>query len=82
MTYDFLAFIDSKAIREHIKTTAYEFTPAEQAVLITRSHKRSVHEKLEALEYLCRTYSEKELGSDKVYYDADEYLRATIPQVD
>lgn len=66
MEYDFLSFIDSKAIREHIRTTGYVFTPAEQAVLISRSCNRTVKEKLEALEYILRTYSEEELGSDKV----------------
>ena len=66
MEYDFLSFIDSEAIREHIRSTGYVFTPAEQAVLISRSCNRTVKEKLEALEYILRTYSEKELGSDKV----------------
>lgn len=66
MGYDFLSFIDSKAIREHIRTTGYVFTPAEQAVLISRSCNRTVKEKLKALEYILRTYSEEELGSDKV----------------
>ena len=66
MGYDFLSFIDSKAIRDHIRSTGYVFTPAEQAVLISQSHSRTVKEKLEALEYILRTYSEEELGSDKV----------------
>lgn len=71
-----LSFIDSKAIREHIKSTGYVFTPAEQAVLISRSYEHSVKEKLEALEYILKTYSEKELGSEKVgMFDFDERER-------
>lgn len=66
MTYDFLTFIDSQAIREHIRKIKYEFTPAEQAVILTHSYDRTAGEKLEALEYLYSAYSEEEFGADKV----------------
>ncbi len=66
MTYDFLSFIDSEAIREHIRKTNYEFTPAEQAVILTHSYEHTVEEKLEALEYLYGKYTEEEFGADKV----------------
>lgn len=66
MTYDFLTFIDSQAIREHIRKINYEFTPAEQAVILTHSYDHTVEEKLAVLEYLCEKYTEKGFGADKV----------------
>lgn len=47
---DLLQFIDSPDIREYNRDTC--FTPAEWAVLVSRSMKRSVEEKIEALQYL------------------------------
>ena len=49
-----LEFIDSPDIREFHKHTA--FAPEEQAVLIVNSNKRSIEEKVAALEYLLETY--------------------------
>ena len=48
MICDFLAFIDSEAIREHIRKLNYEFTPAEQAVILTHSYCHTAGEKPEA----------------------------------
>lgn len=66
MICDFLAFIDSEAIREHIRKLNYEFTPAEQAVILTHSYDHTADEKLAVLEYLYETYTEEEFGADKV----------------
>lgn len=62
--YDFLSFIDSKAIREYNKDRV--FTPAEQAVIISNSFKKTLNEKLAALEYLYNTYSAEEFADASV----------------
>lgn len=49
-----LEFIDSPVIREFHKNTV--FAPEEQAVLIVNSDKRTIEEKIPALEYLLETY--------------------------
>lgn len=58
--YDFLQFIDSKLIREYNRNT--NFAPVEKAVLIARSQKKSVEEKIEALQYLIDHYTEEEFS--------------------
>lgn len=65
MNCDFLSFIDSKAIRQHIRSISYEFTPAEQAVIISRSKGKTPEERIAALEYLCETYTDDEFGEEK-----------------
>ena len=60
--YNFLEFIDSPDIRNFNKDTL--FTPAEQAVLIAKSRKRTVEEKIDALQYLADRYSEEEFQKD------------------
>lgn len=62
--YDFLKFIDSPDIREYNKDT--KFTPAEWAVLVEASMKRTVEEKIEALQYLLDHYQENEFGEERV----------------
>lgn len=62
--YDFLKFIDSQDIRKHNKNT--QFTPAEWAVLVESSTKRTVEEKIEALQYLLDHYQENEFGDENV----------------
>ena len=64
MKYDFLTFIDSKAIRRHLRSMDYAFSPAEQAVIITRSRGKTPEEKIAALEYLCDTYADDEFGEE------------------
>lgn len=64
MDYDFLSFIDSKAIRRHLRSIGYEFTPAEQAVIITRSKGKTPEEKIAALEYLFNTNADDEFGEE------------------
>lgn len=63
--FDFLRFIDSPDIREYNKNT--HFTPAKQAVLISKSKNTTVLEKLSALKYLTKNYSDEEFGSDIVF---------------
>lgn len=65
--YDFLGFIDSPDIREYNRNT--EFTPAEQAVLISMSDKTTVEEKIEALQYLADHYTEEEFRKDSITSD-------------
>lgn len=55
-----LQFIDSPDIREHNKDT--KFTPAQQAVLIYRSQKRSVEDKINVLKELIHEYTADEFG--------------------
>ena len=62
--YDFLKFIDSPDIREFNKDTV--FTPAEQAVLVSKSYKTTVEEKIEALQYLADNYTEEEFHKDSI----------------
>lgn len=62
--YDFLRFIDSPDIRAH--NTRTEFTPAEQAVLISMSVRQTIAAKIEALKWLIDTYSEEEFGAEAV----------------
>lgn len=62
---DFLKFIDSPDIREYNKET--HFTPAEWAVLIGKSFKRSMEEKIEALQYLADHYTASEFIEESVY---------------
>ena len=66
MSFDLPDFIDPKAIREHIRYTGCVFTPAEQAVLVSRSCERTVREKLEALGYLYGNNTDEGFGADKV----------------
>lgn len=63
--YNFLQFIDSQDIREYNKDAS--FTPAEQAVLISRSRNTSILEKLDALKYLIEMYTDEEFRSNSVW---------------
>lgn len=56
--YNMGNFIDSDAIRKFNEST--KFSPAERAVLISYSRKRTMGEKLKALRYLTEIYSEQE----------------------
>lgn len=67
MHKDVLEFIDSPDIRTfHQKTV---FTPAQQAVLVMLSGKKTVDEKIEMLEYLIDIYSETEFDDGSVVCD-------------
>ena len=67
MNKDVLEFIDSPDIRTfHQKTV---FTPAQQAVLVMRSGKKTVDEKIEMLEYLIDIYAETEFDDGSVVCD-------------
>lgn len=67
MHKDVLEFIDSLDIRTfHQKTV---FTPAQQAVLVMRSGKKTVDEKIEMLEYLIDIYEETEFDDGSVVCD-------------
>lgn len=62
--YDVLQFIDSPDIREFNKHT--KFMPAEQAVLTAVSKRKTVEEKMDALQYLADQYTEDEFGTEKI----------------
>ncbi|MCM1123523.1 MAG: hypothetical protein NC416_13150 [Eubacterium sp.] len=66
--YDFLKFIDSPDIREYNKNTC--FTPAEWAVLVARSYKRTMEEKMDALQYLVDHYTAEEFEEESVVCDS------------
>lgn len=67
MHKDVLEFIDSPDIRTfHQKTV---FTPAQQALLVMRSGKKTVDEKIEMLEYLMDIYAETEFNDGSVVCD-------------
>ena len=55
--FNVLDFIDSKSIRDYNKDT--EFSPAEQAILISKSRKTTVEEKVNALKELLQAYGKK-----------------------
>lgn len=55
-----LSFIDSPDIREYNKEQT--FLPAQQAVLIDRSYRKSVEDKAAALEELIHSYTEDDFG--------------------
>lgn len=63
--YDLLQFIDSPDIREYNRDTC--FTPAEWAVLVSKSMKKSVEEKIEALRYLTDHYSADEFKEETIW---------------
>lgn len=63
--YDLLQFIDSQDIREYNKDTC--FTPAEWAVLISKSLKRTVEEKIDALQYLVDHYTDSEFKEETIW---------------
>lgn len=62
--YDFLKFIDSPDIREYNRKT--KFTPAEQAILVSKSKRTTMEEKLDALKYLAEHYQEQEFEDESV----------------
>lgn len=64
MKENILNFIDSPDIREFHRNTA--FTPAQQVVLVERSEKKNVFEKVEMLENLLDTYSEEEFNDGRL----------------
>lgn len=63
--YDILDFIDSPDIRDYHRNT--NFTPAQQAVLIARSEKTTVEEKIKALSDILSNYSISELRAETLY---------------
>lgn len=65
--YDFLSFIDSPDIREYNRDT--DFSPAEWAVLVSKSFGRTVKEKIEALQYLADNYTAAEFKKETVHLD-------------
>lgn len=67
MHKDVLEFIDSPDIRAFHRKTV--FTPAQQALLVMRSGKKTVDEKIEMLEYLMNTYGETEFNDGSVVCD-------------
>lgn len=78
--FNVLDFIDSKDIREFNRET--QFTPAEQAVLISCSKMRTVDEKLSALQYIVDTYTEDEFGDETVTaedcFESDRPFREVV----
>ena len=57
-SFDVLSFIDSKDIRDFNEHTV--FYPIEQAVLIYKSQRRTMEEKMEAWKELLDVYSDEE----------------------
>lgn len=79
--YSFYDFLDSADIRKFNRDT--KFTPAEQAVLIAQSKKRTMYEKIEALHDLVENYSEAEFQKDAdwiqgPYYPEEISLRDAV----
>lgn len=62
--FNILDFIDSPDIREYNKNT--EFTPAEQAILITQSCGTTLEEKINALQELVDTYDAEGFQTDSI----------------
>lgn len=77
--FDILDFIDSPDIREYNKNT--EFTPAEQAVLITMSNHRTLEEKKAALQELVDAYNEEEFHTERILVNKVYGTFATFRQL-
>ena len=69
--YSILSFLDSPTIREYNKNT--DFTPVEQVVLIVKSCKTTVEEKISALQELLDTYSVDEFVFGSVTTGFEEW---------
>lgn len=77
--FNILDFIDSKAIRAFNKET--KFSPAEQAILISKSRKTTVEEKVNALKELLQAYGKNEIwheDHDGERIDFRKVIRNTI----
>lgn len=68
--YTVLDFIDSPEIRKYNEQTV--FTPAQQAVLIMRSRKKSMEERLDALQHLVDVFAEEEFGAEGIFREDNE----------
>lgn len=77
--YSILSFLDSPTIREYNQNT--EFTPIEQVVLIVKSCKTTVEEKISAMQELLDTYSEKEFLFGSVTTGFEEWTSAKFRDV-
>lgn len=64
MKFDILEFIDSPDVRKYNQETY--FSPAKQSVLIAWSKKKTMEEKIEALEYLLENYSKEEFDDSEI----------------
>lgn len=62
--YNFLDFFDSPDIAAYNKNTV--FTPAEQAILISLNESRSIADKIDALQYLVDTFSDKDFHTEEI----------------
>lgn len=84
--YDLFSFIDSPDIREYNRQLNTEFTPLEQAVLISLSDLKTLEEKIKALSDLLEIYKSEEFKDTRRIvsntilmwrYVVDEYLKRT-----
>lgn len=66
--YNILDFIDSKSIQNFNKDT--QFSPAEQAILIAESERRTIEEKLNAWKEILHAYSEEEFQYENFAHQA------------
>ena len=62
--FNILDFLDSPDIREYNRET--KFTPAEQAVLVAMSFRKTMDEKISALKELADAYREDEFQKESV----------------
>ncbi len=69
--YDLLQFIDSPDIRKYNKET--QFTPAEWAVLVSKSLRKTVEEKINALQYLIDHYTADEFKEETVWPEFGDF---------
>lgn len=65
MDFSILDFIDSPDIRKFNEGTY--FTPAQQAVLVSRSHEKTIEEKIMAIEHLLESYPPEAFENGEVF---------------
>lgn len=64
--FDIFDFVDSKSVREYSQRLGTIFSPMEQAVLIYKSTKKTVEEKLAAWKKLLNRFSEQQFDCDEM----------------
>lgn len=80
---EFLHFIHSKEVRDHLKQTGHTFTPREAACVVYACQNYTLEEKKEVYECICEEYDDPELESFlKAYMDQVEKTLGRFYQVE
>ena len=74
---DFLDYMDSVALREHLQKIGYALSPLERAYVVRHSRKRSLTEKVAAMRELLNTSPDFELPVDE-YTDGNNRFHVLL----